>query len=119
MMISLVLMCIISLCVAKAQQGKGAQMYSPTGDVPGRQSRNYITNVQVQRTTKEIDFGVKNGPPGNMVEFKPNYEDSAPRKSAKSRYADKSTLEHEKRRKPRPSRRSGDDRKKSSKSRSS
>ena len=32
-MISLVLMCIISLCVAKAQQGKGAQMYSPTGNV--------------------------------------------------------------------------------------
>ena len=26
-------MCVISLCVAKAQQGKGAQRYSPTGIV--------------------------------------------------------------------------------------
>ena len=100
-------MCIISLCVAKAQQGKGAQMYSPTGnvlklltlwrnletdlqrekgDIPGRTSRNYIRNVEIERTTKEIDFGVKSGPPGHMVEFKPNYEDAAPRKSSKSRY---------------------------------
>ena len=56
-MISLVFMCIISLCVAKAQQKKGAQMYSPTGDKPGKHSRNFVTNVPVKQNLKEIDFG--------------------------------------------------------------
>ena len=45
-MISLVIMCIISLCVAKAQQGKGAQKYGPHTDVPGKHSRNFVRNVQ-------------------------------------------------------------------------
>ena len=50
-------MCAISMCVAKSQRTKGAQKYAPDGDVPGKRSRNFVTNIPVQRHLKEIDFG--------------------------------------------------------------
>ena len=36
---------------------KGAQKYSPDGDVPGKHSRNFVTNIPVKQHLKEIDFG--------------------------------------------------------------
>ena len=46
-------MCVISLCVAKAQQGKGAQRYSPTGNV-------------LEKLTVSLDFIKSNEIPGKL-----------------------------------------------------
>merc|ERR1719284_2301702 len=75
-MMTLVVMCAISMCVAKSQRKKGAQKYSPDGDVPGKHSRNFVTNIPVKQHLKEIDFGngAKIAPGDYFTESKPNYE---------------------------------------------
>lgn len=82
-MITLVVMCTISLCVAKSQRSKGALMYAPDGDVPGKRSRNFVKNVPVKQNLKEIDFGgatKKKAPTDFFNEVKPNYETSRPKR---------------------------------------
>lgn len=84
-MISLVVMCAISMCVAKSQRTKGAQKYAPDGDVPGKRSRNFVTNIPVQRHLKEIDFGngqKKKAPTDFFVESRPNYETNKPKRKS-------------------------------------
>merc|ERR1712062_251008 len=111
-MSSLVLMCVISLCWAKAQQKKRpAQLFAPGGDIPGKNSRNFVMNREIQRTTKEINFGPKI-PITDFVEMKPNYETvteaKKPRNSqSRSRYEDKSTLDRQKQKNTRANRNDG------------
>merc|ERR1711990_299399 len=99
-MISLVLMCIISLCVAKAQQKKPKQ-FSSASNFHGNNPRNFVINREIQRTTKEIDFGPKL-PITDFVEVteipkskrsRPrNQETEKSRKSRKSRETGKRSL---------------------------
>jgi hypothetical protein len=84
-MITLVVMCAISMCVAKSQRTKGAQKYAPDGDVPGKHSRNFVRNVHVKQHLKEIDFGSsekKKVPKDFFMESKPNYETSKPKRKS-------------------------------------
>jgi hypothetical protein len=67
-MVTLVVMCAISMCVAKSQRTKGAQKYAPDGDVPGKRSRNFVKNVQVKQHLKEIDFGTGQVKKGKVFE---------------------------------------------------
>lgn len=82
-MITLVVMCAISMCVAKSQRSKGALKYAPDGDVPGKHSRNFVKNVHVKQHLKEVDFGSaekKKAPKNFYTESKPNYETSKPKR---------------------------------------